>query len=81
MENLVLYIVRENSIEDELRERGLWGNFGLVEWRQIQSWTWEGERGDTLAVKVRGRWISKRYGILPEHRSTVEEVLAEHAAA
>jgi hypothetical protein len=65
----------------ELREKGIYFKFGLIEWQQIASYKWEGVNSNTLTV-----WLKQRFPFFPTrswqipvvHKATIERILAQN---
>jgi uncharacterized membrane protein YobD (UPF0266 family) len=65
----------------QLRENGIYFKFGLIQWEQIASYKWEGQKGNTLTV-----WLNQRFPLLQTrswtipliHKPTIERILDQH---
>lgn len=80
----VIYLLWAGLSRLELRENGIYFKFGLIEWRQIAAYKWQGKKGNILTV-----WIKQRLPIFPKatwqipgvHKETIERILNQHLSA
>lgn len=65
----------------QLRENGIYFKFGLIEWGQIASYTWEGKQGNTLTVWLKQRipLLDTRSWAIPAiHKTAIERIINQH---
>lgn len=65
----------------QLRENGIYFKFGLIEWGQIASYTWEGKQGNTLTVWLKQRipFLDTRSWAIPAiHKTAIERIINQH---
>lgn len=65
----------------QIRENGIYFKFGLIQWEQIASYKWEGQKGNTLTVRLNQRFplFQTRSWTIPLiHKPTIERILEQH---
>jgi hypothetical protein len=82
--SIAIYFFWAGSSRLELRENGIYFKFGLIEWKQIASYKWEGAKGKTLTV-----WLKQRFPFFPTrswpiplvHKATIERLLGQYLSS
>jgi uncharacterized membrane protein YhaH (DUF805 family) len=65
----------------ELRENGIYFKFGLIEWKQIASYKWEGVKGNTLTLWIKHPlpfFQTRSWQIPVGHKNPVERIIIQH---
>jgi hypothetical protein len=65
----------------QLRENGIYFKFGLIEWGQIASYTWEGKQGNTLTVWLKQRiplFDTRSWAIPVIHKTAIERIINQY---
>lgn len=68
----------------QLRENGIYFKFGLIEWEQIASYQWEGDKANTLTVWLKQRiplFQTRSWAIPLVHKSAIERILDQYLLA
>ncbi len=79
--SIAIYFFWAGTSRLELRENGIYYKFGLIKWKQIGSYKWEGTKGNTLTV-----WLKQRFPFFPfrswpipmVHKPTIDRLLAQY---
>lgn len=77
----VIYFFWAGLSNLEIRENGIYFRFGLVEWKQIALYKWQGNKGNTLIVWMKQRipFCSKRSWQIPlDHKETMDRILSQY---
>lgn len=65
----------------QLRENGIYFKFGLIEWGQIASYTWEGKQGNTLTVWLKQPiplFDTRSWAIPVIHKTAIERIINQY---
>ncbi len=65
----------------QIREQGIWQYWGLLKWRKIENYHWEGDTDFTLLLKVKTKFPFLARGALPvaaEHKDAIDELIKKH---
>ncbi|PCJ67098.1 MAG: hypothetical protein COA73_00325 [Candidatus Hydrogenedentota bacterium] len=68
----------------QIREQGIWAYWGLLKWKNLKSFEWQGTDHCTLMVQSHGHFQFLRRGALPvplEHKAKVEELINTYRIA
>lgn len=67
----------------QIREHGIWQYWGLLKWRKIDNYYWEGETDFTLMLKAKTKFPFPARGALPvaaEHKDAIDELIKKNVA-
>jgi hypothetical protein len=66
----------------QIRECGIWQYWGLLKWKHLKSYEWQGEYSCTLAIQSSNRYNPLRKGVVavpPEQKHEVDQLIRKYA--